>query len=48
MSRRLTRWLAYLLTVGATVLALGIADPAWAVDEPTSLTIAGQGLSDPI
>jgi len=48
VSRRLTRWLAYLLTVGATVLALGIADPAWAADEPTSLTIAGQGLSDPI
>src|SRR5947207_7250670 len=48
VNRRRARWLAYLLTVAALVVgALGFAGPAWA-DVPTSLTIAGPGLSAPI
>jgi hypothetical protein len=46
---RCPRWLAYLLAVGAALLAaLGIPGPAWAADEPNALTIAGPGLSSPV
>jgi hypothetical protein len=47
--RRIHRWLAYLVAVGAAVtVVLGVADPARANDGPTAVAIAGPGLSAPI
>ncbi|OLB76554.1 MAG: hypothetical protein AUI14_18460 [Actinobacteria bacterium 13_2_20CM_2_71_6] len=45
----MARPIAYLLTIGAAVLAaLGIAAPARASDGPNSVSISGPGLSAPI
>jgi hypothetical protein len=46
---RSPRWLAFLMATGAAILvALGVPGPAWAVDVPNAITIAGPGLSSPL